>query len=162
MAQGALGRASVDVRAFVEGALRGDHARGRGVCAPAMTDTLNDYIEAQVHGALSLSGDVDAIVIDPAFMGTPSGDRLLATAERSGVDVQWHAGLEPVSEVPHAGYRPAVFLKRILRTGVRRGPRRSARRGGRRADALATVLCRWPRTPPGRARHPRARHGGTA
>jgi hypothetical protein len=24
-------------------------------------------------------------------------------------------GLEPVSEVPHAGYRPTVFLKRTLR-----------------------------------------------
>lgn len=42
---GALGR-EVDACAFVEGLLRGNHTRERGVFAPAMTHSLNDYIEA--------------------------------------------------------------------------------------------------------------------
>lgn len=53
---GALGRADVDVRSFVGGLLRGDHVRGRGVFAPAMTHALNDYIEAR-QAARSDSSD---------------------------------------------------------------------------------------------------------
>lgn len=45
---GALGRNGVDVRAFVDGVLRGDISRWRGLFASAMGHTLSDYIEAQV------------------------------------------------------------------------------------------------------------------
>lgn len=97
---GALGR-SVDVRAFVEGLLRSDHTRGTGVFAPAMTHTLNDYIEAQVHGELRLAVDVDAVVIDPAFRDTDIGELLLEAAQRHGFEAEWHAGLAlPLSDVP--------------------------------------------------------------
>jgi len=99
--EGALGRRGVDVRAFVDGLLRGDLSRGRGVFAPAMGHTLNDYIEAQVHGVVSLAADVDALVIDPAFAGTPTGDLLLATAKRYGFEAQWHPGSAlALSQVP--------------------------------------------------------------
>jgi uncharacterized protein DUF3626 len=90
---GALGRAGVDVRAFAGGVLRGDVAARRGAFAPAMTHTLNDYVEAQVHGVLDLARDVDALVLDPAFAGTPEGEWLLATARRYGCAAEWHAGL---------------------------------------------------------------------
>ncbi|MDQ3631867.1 MAG: DUF3626 domain-containing protein [Actinomycetota bacterium] len=97
---GVLGRSALDVRAFVDGVLHGDLSRGRGVFAPAMGHTLNDYIEAQVHGVVSLA-DVEALVIDPAFVGTPTGDLLLATAKRHGLKTQWHAGLAlALSQVP--------------------------------------------------------------
>jgi hypothetical protein len=91
--RGALGRSGVDVRAFVEGVLRGDISRERGVFAPGMErHTLNDYIEAQVHGVVSLAADVDALVVDPAFAGTPTGELLLAGAKRHGFETEWHPG----------------------------------------------------------------------
>ncbi len=90
---GVLGRGGVDLRAFVEGLLRGDPARGRGVFAPAMArHTLNDYIEAQVHGVVRLAADVEAVVIDPAFAGTSTGELLLAAARRYSFRAEWHPG----------------------------------------------------------------------
>jgi Protein of unknown function (DUF3626) len=59
----------------------GDISRRRGVFAPERRHSLNDYIEAQVHGVLSLAADVDALVTDPAFAGTTTGELLLATAK---------------------------------------------------------------------------------
>jgi hypothetical protein len=103
--RGALGRSGVDLRAFVEGVLRGDISRERGVFAPGMErHTLNDYIEAQVHGVVSLAADVDALVIDPAFAGTPTGDLLLAGARRHGFEAEWHTGraLAPPDVPQHA------------------------------------------------------------
>jgi hypothetical protein len=77
---------------FVAGLLRGDHTRGRGLFAPAMTQSLNDYIEAQVHGELRLAQGVEAVVIDPAFRRTPAGELLLGAARRYGLQVEWHPG----------------------------------------------------------------------
>jgi hypothetical protein len=63
--------------------------------------TLNDYIEAQVHGVVRLAPDVDALVVDRAFTGTPTGDLLLATAERHGFEAEWHPGSAlALSDVP--------------------------------------------------------------
>jgi hypothetical protein len=98
---GALGRPGVDARAFVDGLLNGDAAAGRGVFAPRMTDRLNEYVEAQVHGVLDLTRDVDAVVIDPAFAGTPDGERLVAAARRYGFAAEWHEGLAlALADVP--------------------------------------------------------------
>lgn len=100
--KGALGRSGVDVRAFVDGVLGGDLARRRGVFAPTMErHTLNDYIEAQVHGVVSLATDVDSLVIDRAFAGTPTGGLLLAMAKSFGFEAEWHPGSAlALSEVP--------------------------------------------------------------
>ena len=32
---------------------------------------LDDYVEAQVHGVIDLAGDVEAVVLDPCYRGTP-------------------------------------------------------------------------------------------
>ena len=34
-------------------------------------DVLDDYVEAQVHGVIDLAGDVEAVVLDPCYRGTP-------------------------------------------------------------------------------------------
>jgi len=105
---GALGRSAVDVRAFVDGVLTGDLSRGRGLFAPAMGQTLNDYIETQAHGVMGLAADVEALVMDPAFAGTPTGDLLLATAKSYGLEAQWHPGLAlALSLVPQDAPDPA-------------------------------------------------------
>jgi hypothetical protein len=67
----------------------------------AVRAPLNDYIEAQIHGVVSLAADVDALVIDPAFGGTPTEEALLAAADRHGFALRRHAGSAlPLAEVP--------------------------------------------------------------
>ncbi|WP_245154804.1 DUF3626 domain-containing protein [Nocardioides sp. 1609] len=51
-------------------------------------DLLDDYVEAQVHGGVSLRDDVEAVVLDPCFRGGPVED----AAERLGCTVEWHPG----------------------------------------------------------------------
>jgi uncharacterized protein DUF3626 len=50
--------------------------------------TLDDYVEAQIHGGLTLSGDVTAVVVDPSFRGTPV-EPLLASL---GPPLRWSPG----------------------------------------------------------------------
>jgi hypothetical protein len=65
---------------------------------------LDDYIEAHVHGPIALENDVEALVIDPAFDGTPTGERLAAIATRYGIALRKHAGF-----VLHPNDVPSVF-----------------------------------------------------
>jgi Protein of unknown function (DUF3626) len=62
---------------------------------------LDQYIEAQVHGEILLDADVDALVVDPAFAGTPTALVLAQLCERYRVQLCWHHGFRlAVSEVP--------------------------------------------------------------
>jgi hypothetical protein len=90
---GVLGRGGFGVRDFVAGVVSGDAAAGRGLFAPAMANTLDDYIEAHVHGTVRFDGDVEALVADTAFTRTPTGDLLAAAAARHGFALEWNAGL---------------------------------------------------------------------
>lgn len=66
-------------------------------------DALNDYIEAQVHGGVVLARDVEAIVLDASYRGTP-----VEIAARSlPFPVKWHPGYRlTVSDLHrHADYR---------------------------------------------------------
>ncbi|MBY5991881.1 DUF3626 domain-containing protein [Ferrimonas balearica] len=53
---------------------------------------LDFYIEAQVHGPVSLSRDVEALVADPSFIGTEMGQRMEGLARRYGFPLHWHPG----------------------------------------------------------------------
>ncbi|KQZ05865.1 hypothetical protein ASD21_17905 [Caulobacter sp. Root1455] len=58
------------------------------VANEAALDLLDDYIEAHVHGRLSVADDVAAIVLDPSYRGTT-----IETAARSlPCAVEWHDG----------------------------------------------------------------------
>ena len=57
--------------------------QGAGFVAP-----LDDYIEAHVHGALSLADDVEALVLDACYRGTHVG----SVAATLPCPVEWHAG----------------------------------------------------------------------
>jgi len=62
---------------------------------------LNHYIEAQVHGDVSLERDVRALVADPSFKGTRIGCTLEQVCLLYGINLYWHMGFAlPVSEVP--------------------------------------------------------------
>ncbi|MFF2144999.1 DUF3626 domain-containing protein [Kitasatospora sp. NPDC058190] len=51
-------------------------------------DSLDDYIEAQVHGPVRLAGDVEALVLDPCYRGTA----VERAARRLPCPVEWHPG----------------------------------------------------------------------
>jgi hypothetical protein len=55
---------------------------------PAAGRALDDYVEAQIHGGLTLSGDVTAVVADPSFRGTSTAESLASAA----TELRWHPG----------------------------------------------------------------------
>jgi hypothetical protein len=62
---------------------------------------LNHYIEAQVHGEISLKEDVDVLVADPSFKGTPIGQVLEDLCLQYSIELYWHRGyVLPVDNVP--------------------------------------------------------------
>lgn len=66
-------------------------------------DLLDDYIEAHVHGAIELSRDAEALVLDPCYRETC----IEATAQQLGIPVEWHEGrILSVDELDrHLDYR---------------------------------------------------------
>lgn len=74
-------------------------------CA-AEHDDLDDYIEAHVHGGLRLDRDVESIVLDPCFRGTPVEHEALKT----GCPVEWHPGLRVSTAHLDPAYRGAEFV----------------------------------------------------
>jgi len=70
-------------------------------------DPLDDYIEAQVHGVVDLNRDVEALVLDPCYRGTP----VEAAAGRLACPVEWHGGfaLTATELRQHSGYRGPEF-----------------------------------------------------
>lgn len=110
----ALGRKEITLSDFVH-ALLDD---GRGFLHPARGRALDDYIEAQLHGELSLAHEVEAIVGDPSFRGTATGELMEATAKKYGIPLEWHAGFAlTLPEIP-ADFRGPEMLplaQRILK-----------------------------------------------
>jgi hypothetical protein len=72
-------------------------------------DALNDYIEAQVHGGVVLARDVEALVLDASYRGTP----VEAAARVLPCPVEWHPGYRlSVAELrEHADYRGAQYME---------------------------------------------------
>ena len=71
--------------------------------------TLDDYIEAQIHGPIDLKSDVDRLIADPSFQATPTGDLLAQICATYAIDLDWHAGftLQP-AHMPDAFRGPAI------------------------------------------------------
>jgi hypothetical protein len=80
---------------------------------------LDDYVEAHVHGVVDLAADVEALVLDPCFEGTP----IERQANALGVPVEWHEGrCLTVGELEqHEDFRGPRIVevgRRIARDGV--------------------------------------------
>ena len=72
---------------------------------------LDTCIEAQVHGRIDLRSDVERLVIDPAFEGTPTGEVLDEVCRRYEIPKQLHCGFRlPVQAVPDDFRGPAMPL----------------------------------------------------
>ncbi|MGF1681574.1 DUF3626 domain-containing protein [Photobacterium minamisatsumaniensis] len=74
----------------------------------AKTDLLDDYIEAHIHGVISLKTDVESLVLDPIYKSSV----VEAQANQLGISVRWHAGYElSVEEMScYPEYRGEQFI----------------------------------------------------
>ena len=72
-----------------------------GVARPEAGRALDDYVEAQIHGGLTLGADVAAVVADPSFRGT----RYEGLLGSLGAQLRWAPGFRlPAGSFP-AGLR---------------------------------------------------------
>ncbi len=67
-------------------------------------DPLDRYVEAHVHGGVSFTTDVEAIVLDPCYRGTP-----VHTAASSLAEVDFHPGFRTGTRTLDRGYRGAEY-----------------------------------------------------
>ncbi|KAA2253343.1 DUF3626 domain-containing protein [Solihabitans fulvus] len=72
-------------------------------------DALDDYIEAHVHGVVDLRRDVEALVLDPCYRGTPTE----TAARRLACPIEWHGGftLTTAELRRHPEYRGPEFVR---------------------------------------------------
>jgi hypothetical protein len=75
----------------------------------ARGQNLDDYIEAHVHGPVSIERDVEALVLDPCYQGT----QVEVAAELLPCEVEWHDGfrlsVEKMAE--HPDFRGPEFVE---------------------------------------------------
>lgn len=79
---------------------------------------LNHYIEAQVHGDISLKEDVEVLVADPSFKDTHVGRTLEQICLQYSINLYWHMGFALlIDEVPADFRGPSMpsLAKRIAR-----------------------------------------------
>lgn len=76
-------------------------------------DALDDYIEAQVHGLVALDRDMEALVLDACYRGTP----VEAAARRLPCPVEWHPGYR--LSVEELGRHPDFRGPRYVELGAR-------------------------------------------
>ncbi|MFR9780997.1 DUF3626 domain-containing protein [Micromonospora sp. MS34] len=136
-----LGVAGMDTGTLLQTLLRrrerASYAAGRA---------LDDYIEAQIHGELSLARDVEALVVDPSFRGTDVARILAGIADRNGFPLTWHAGFElPVDGVDAEFRGPAIppLAARVHAEFARPGEPVDAALIGRAAASVVTEPERW-------------------
>ena len=60
--------------------------------ARPLSRNLDHFVEAQVHGPITLADDVEALVTDPSFRGTPTGATMMELCARHGIALHFHAG----------------------------------------------------------------------
>ena len=82
-------------------------------------DPLDQYIEAHIHGQVSLADDVECLVLDPAFRGS----RVESEAKQLNLDIRWHNGfslavneLEQYSD--YRGEKIVALAKSIASDGI--------------------------------------------
>ncbi len=74
---------------------------------------LDDYVEAHVHGPVELAADVEAVVLDPCFRGSPIEEQ----ARALDVPVEWHEGRRLAEDV--LARHPAFRGPRTVEVGRR-------------------------------------------
>ncbi|WP_427893175.1 DUF3626 domain-containing protein [Kribbella sp. GL6] len=67
----------------------------------AENDDLDDYVEAHIHGPVEFAKDVEALVLDPSFIGTPVD----VAARGLGCAVEYHPGFRGTPATFDPAYR---------------------------------------------------------
>ncbi|CAM3970321.1 DUF3626 domain-containing protein [Vibrio neonatus] len=72
-------------------------------------DLLDDYIEAHIHGTISVKDDIECIVLDPIYSETQIAEQALL----QGVPIKWHNGYElSIQEMArHPQYRGQEYIE---------------------------------------------------
>lgn len=82
--------------------------------------TLDDYIEAQIHGPIDLELDVQSLVADPSFQATETSEILELLCAKYNIDLDWHAGFKlRTSNIPSEfrGSKIPLLAQRIAGNG---------------------------------------------
>jgi hypothetical protein len=87
-----------------------------GIARADDRDPLDDYVEAHVHGPVSVEADVEALVLDPGYRGTAVEE----AASRLPCAVEWHPGFRlHVDELRrHGDYRGQRYVDLGLEIAV--------------------------------------------
>ena len=96
-----------------------------GVSADRLGRALDSFVEAQVHGAVDLQRDVEAMVVDSSFYGTHVGRTLAQLSSSYDISFRWHPGftLAP-DEFPEEfrGFPTRRIAERVAKEGVVNAP----------------------------------------
>lgn len=122
----ALGRPGLDEPALRQALVSPPAPSGQG-------RALDDYIEAQVHGNVRLAEDVEALVADPSYRGSPV---VHALAERYGFALEWHPGYRLLARDVPAEFRGPAIPPLALRIAQEHGEPLTAAVLGRAAETL--------------------------
>jgi hypothetical protein len=82
---------------------------------------LDSCVEAQIHGPINIRHDIERLVIDPAFHGTPTGEALIQISRKYKIPIQRHCGFQlPAHSVPSDFRGPAIprLARRIAVNGL--------------------------------------------
>lgn len=82
---------------------------------------LDTGIEAQIHGPIDMHRDIEQLVADPSFIGTPTGDALANLSRKYAFPLDWHCGFRLAARDVPADFRgPAIpeLARRIAEDGV--------------------------------------------
>ena len=82
-------------------------------------DDLDECVEAHVHGLVRFDTDVDAVVLDPSFIGTD----VEKSAERLGCRIEFHPGFRASPEEFDPEYRGAHIVDLARSLGTELTPR---------------------------------------
>ena len=97
---------------------------------------LDFYIEAQIHGPISLERDVELLVADPSYDGDPTLERL---CQQYPIELRWHGGFRLKSEETPVDFRGPDMPSLAARLGAEV----DARTLGLAAQSLRTDPARW-------------------
>ncbi len=86
----------------------------------SLSNALDSYVEAQIHGPVSLKEDVEKIVVDRSLSGTGIETSLVKLAAEYDLELEWYDGyVAQLSKMPteFRGYKIGTLMNRMADDG---------------------------------------------